>query len=313
MPNNTRTLLAALVVAAFTTAASAKIEREVDKSFQVLPGVHVKVTTSGGDIHVSSSKDSVVKIVAKEHIRAGSEADADEVLKKLDLKIENDGNEVTASAKYEEPLGFHFGSWPPVSVDFYVTLPRDAALDLKTSGGDVVVDDVDGTVKAHTSGGNVKLGSIGGEVDASTSGGNVSLDEGRAKVRLSTSGGNVDVGHIAGPAVLKTSGGDVKVETVDNTLTAETSGGDVRAGFSGTLKGDCELETSGGTVRAEVQKGVGFQLDASTSGGEVDASGLTITIDHGGSGKSSLSGAVNGGGPLLRLHSSGGDIKIVAH
>jgi hypothetical protein len=55
---------------------------------------------------------------------------------------------------------------------------------------------------------------------------------------------------------------------------------------------------------------VGLHLDARTSGGDVNAEGLTITIDHGGVGKSSLSGDVNGGGPLLKLRTSGGNIEI---
>jgi hypothetical protein len=57
-------------------------------------------------------------------------------------------------------------------------------------------------------------------------------------------------------------------------------------------------------------KGAGFHLDASTSGGEVRADGLTITLEHGGSGKSKLVGAVNGGGPRLKLRTSGGDVRI---
>lgn len=64
-------------------------------------------------------------------------------------------------------------------------------------------------------------------------------------------------------------------------------------------------------MKASVGKEAAFQLEASTSGGEVDAAGITITIDHGGIGRSSLSGQVNGGGPVLKLHSSGGDIKVV--
>jgi hypothetical protein len=252
----------------------------------------------------------VVKIVVKEHIRAGSDAEADDILKKLDLTLEQSGNEVTASAHYENSMGFHFGSWPPVEVDFIVTVPASASADLKTSGGDIIVSDLDGAVHAHTSGGDVKLGSIGGNIDASTSGGNVVLAEGRSSVRLSTSGGNVSAKHLVGPADLRTSGGDIKVDSVENTLRAETSGGDVKAGFDGDLKGDSSLSTSGGQVKASVRKDIGFHLDAATSGGEVDASGLTITIDHGGMGRSSLAGLVNGGGPLLKLRSSGGDIEV---
>jgi DUF4097 and DUF4098 domain-containing protein YvlB len=309
MISYTRLLATVSILAVLTASASAKIERVVEKSFQVQPGMLLKVATMGGNINVSTSNDSQVKIVAKEHIRADSEAEADEMLKKLELTIEQKGNEVTASASYEHE-GFHFGSWPPVQVDFVVTVPSSASAELKTSGGDVIVDDLDGTVNAHTSGGDIKLGTIGGDIDAHTSGGNVVLVEGRGKVRLETSGGNISAKRLVGPADLRTSGGDIKVESVENTLLAETSGGDVRAAFEGTLKGDCKLSTSGGQVRATVSKNASFHLEAGTSGGEVDASGLTITIDHGGAGKSSLSGSVNGGGPELKLHSSGGDIEI---
>jgi DUF4097 and DUF4098 domain-containing protein YvlB len=309
MISPTRLLATVSILAVLTATASAKIERVVEKTFQVQPGMHLKVSTMGGNITVSSSGDSQVKIVAKEHIRADSEAEADELVKKLELTMEQNGNEVVASASYEHE-GFHFGSWPPVQVDFVVTVPSTASAELKTSGGDVVVADLDGAVNAHTSGGDIKLGTIGGDIDAHTSGGNVVLVEGRAKVRLETSGGNISAKRLIGPADLRTSGGDIKVESVENTLEAETSGGDVRASFEGMIKGDCKLSTSGGQVRAAVSKGAAFHLDAATSGGEVDASGLTITIDHGGSGKSSLSGSVNGGGPDLKLHSSGGDIEI---
>jgi DUF4097 and DUF4098 domain-containing protein YvlB len=313
MPPFNRLIAAAGILAAFATSASAKIERTVERTFQVQPGVQINVSTAGGDVRIESSNDTVVKVVAKEHIRASSDAEADQLIQKLDLKIDQSGNEVNASASYENSMGFHFGSWPPVQVDFVVTVPVSASADLKTSGGDIIVGDLAGAVHAHTSGGDVKLGDIGGAIDASTSGGNVSLGEGRSSVRLSTSGGNVSAKHLVGPSDLRTSGGDIKVDSVENTLKAETSGGDVRAAFIGDLKGDCMLSTSGGQVKASMGKQVGFHLDASTSGGSVDASGLTITIDHGGMGRSSLAGQVNGGGPLLKLRSSGGDIDVSTH
>lgn len=312
MSQTSRFLSAACILAALAAPASAKIERDVEKTFTVQPGVLIKVSTSGGDIRVETSDGSAVKVVAKEHIHAGSEAEADELLKKLDLTIEQDGNIVVASASYASGVGFHFGSWPPVQVEFVVSVPASASAELKTSGGDIVVGDVAGPVHARTSGGNIKLGVIGGDIDGSTSGGNVVLAEGRGSVKLSTSGGNITADRTVGPADLDTSGGDIRVDSVRNTLRARTSGGDVRASFEGALKGDCTLSTSGGEVKASVAKDAGFHLDAETSGGEVDAGGITLTIDHGGMGKSSLAGEVNGGGPRLKLRSSGGDIKVVA-
>jgi hypothetical protein len=65
-------------------------------------------------------------------------------------------------------------------------------------------------------------------------------------------------------------------------------------------------------VKATVGRAAGLRLDARTSGGEVDLDGVAIAVDGGGVGKSRLTGNVNGGGPLLNLRSSGGDIAIVA-
>ena len=287
----------------------AKIERTVEKTFTVQPGGTLKVQTSGGNISVEAGGGDVVKVVAKEKIRADSDAEADELLKDLDLTIEQHGNDVTAIAKYEKKLGNWFGS-TPVQVDFTVTVPSRYNTDLKTSGGNVTVGDLTGEMLAKTSGGNVKLGNIDGTVEAGTSGGNVTLGSCTGDTKLRTSGGNVRAEKIVGRADLGTSGGDIRVQLVENTLSAHTSGGNVEAVIGGALKGDCSLGTSGGEVRVTVDRAAAFQLDAATSGGSVRADGLTITLDGGGAGKSRLSGKVNGGGPLLKLRTSGGSIRV---
>jgi len=63
-------------------------------------------------------------------------------------------------------------------------------------------------------------------------------------------------------------------------------------------------------VHVGVDKMAAFRLDASTSGGDVDAAGLTITMEKGNRDRSRLAGTVNGGGPLLKLRSSGGGIVV---
>ena len=287
----------------------ASIDRTVEKTFTVQPGGTLKVETAGGNISVEPGAGDTVKVLAKEKIRASSEAEADEVLKDLTLTIEQKGNDVTAIARYNRDRSNWFGS-QPVQVDFIVTVPGRYSTDLKTSGGNITVGDLAGTMEMRTSGGNVKLGNIDGTVDAGTSGGNVSLVSCTGDTKLKTSGGNVRAERIVGGADLETSGGDISVKLVENVLSARTSGGDVKAGIGGALKGECLLSTSGGDVSVTVDKAAAFQLDASTSGGRVRAEGLTITLNSGGAGRSHLSGKVNGGGPLLKLRTSGGDIKV---
>ena len=291
---------------------NAKIERTVEKTFTVQPGGTLKVETSGGNVSVEPGSGDTVKVIAKEKIRADSEAEADQILKDLELTIEQQGNDVTAIAKYHRGVTSWFGN-TAVQVSFIVTVPSRYNTDLKTSGGDVTVGNLAGRMQVRTSGGDVRLGNIDGSIDGGTSGGDIGLGSCTGDTKLHTSGGNVRAEKIVGKAEVDTSGGDIVIKLVENVLSAHTSGGDVEAGIGGVLKGDCSLGTSGGDVKVMVDKSAAFRLDASTSGGGVRADGLTITLDDGGSGKSHLSGKVNGGGPVLKLRTSGGSIRVVTN
>ncbi|HZZ20999.1 MAG TPA: hypothetical protein VFE25_16620, partial [Opitutaceae bacterium] len=103
-----RIVSAAFLAAVATSVASAKIDREVEKTFVVQPGMHLKVSTLGGNVTVHSSGDTKVTIVAKEHIHADNDVEADDMLKKLELTMEQSGNDITASASYEHSIGMHW-------------------------------------------------------------------------------------------------------------------------------------------------------------------------------------------------------------
>lgn len=290
---------------------SAKITRTVEKTFTVQPGGNFKAATQGGDIIIKTADANEVRITARQVIRASSEKEADEILQDLTLTFEQNGNDVVAEAKYEKGrVGFHWGNWPPVQVSFTVTVPRNFNLDLNTSGGDIAVASLKGNVRARTSGGGLKFDRIDGDLDGHTSGGDIVLTEGTARAKLGTSGGDIEIDRAGGPTEVSTSGGDITIHSVAQLISATTSGGNIKATLTEAIKQDMLLSTSGGDVRIRVVKGAGFQLDAGTSGGDVNAEGLTLTIDKGGVGKSRLVGSVNGGGPRLKLRSSGGDITI---
>jgi DUF4097 and DUF4098 domain-containing protein YvlB len=218
---------------------------------------------------------------------------------------------VVVESKYDKSSARNwFGNWPPVSVSFEITVPKNYHLNLNTSGGNIAVASLSGNVRARTSGGNLNFDRIDGDLDAGTSGGNITLREGTAKARLNTSGGNIDIDRAGGPTEVSTSGGDIMLRSVAQLIRATTSGGNVRAFITEPLRQDTYLDTSGGDVDVEVLKDAGFHLDAGTSGGSVQAAGLTITLEQGANGKNKLIGAVNGGGPRLKLRTSGGDITV---
>ena len=304
-------LLTAVLLTASTLTSHAEIHRVVEKIFPASAAGLLEVETYGGSIRVTPTSDPTVRVTARQRIKAGSESEADELLAKLELTLEQNGNDVRLAAKYERrPAGFRWGGWPPVHVDFEVKVPADFATRLMTSGGAITVGDLNGKADLRTSGGSIKLGKMGGPVEARTSGGGITLAAARGPVLLRTSGGPIDVGPVAGPADVATSGGGITVDSVAGRLRAHTSGGSIRAHLTGPLSDDCSLSTSGGSVRVTVNRAAAFQLDASTSGGGVDVTGVALTTEKLSRNRNQLVGVVNGGGPLLKLRTSGGGISV---
>jgi Putative adhesin len=290
---------------------NAKIERTVEKSFTVQPGGMLKVETDGGGIRVEAAAGDTVKIVIHQRFDASTDAEADEMLKHLTLTLEQQGNDVTAVAKYEgdrTSSWFHWGSWPPVQCEFRVTVPATYNVDLKTSGGGITVGNLAGKVQAHTSGGGLEFGRITGTIDGHTSGGGISVESCTGDVKVHTSGGGIHLGPVGGNAEVHTSGGGITIKEIAGVVNAHTSGGPIEASFSGPLKGDCELSTSGGGITVYVDPKSDFDLDARTSGGGVSCK-LPITV-VGEVKPGHLSGKVNAGGHELKLRSSGGGIHI---
>lgn len=312
-----RTLSAAslgVALLAFAATASAKIERVVEKTFPVSSGGQLRLKTYSGSVDVkpSAAGDNTVKVILVERIEASTDAEADEILQKMTLTFDATASDVSILAQYPKREGvkklFGFSSWPPVQLTWKIMAPASYRLDVDTAGGSITVGDFKGDIKADTSGGSIKIGSIEGNVHADTSGGSISLAAASGAARLDTSGGSIKVGTVRGPAHLDTSGGSIRVEQAENTVKADTSGGSIEVGFVGPLKGRCELDTSAGGITVRLDPNAAFDLDADTSAGGVTCD-FPITV-QGKMKRDHLAGKVNGGGPLLKLDTSAGSIRI---
>ncbi|HCF78420.1 MAG TPA: hypothetical protein DER52_01875, partial [Glaciecola sp.] len=104
-----------------------------------------------------------------------------------------------------------------------------------------------------------------------------------------------------------TSGGSIEVGEVLGELSARTSGGSIKATFAQQINRNAELKTSGGSIEATLPPQIQVNLKASTSGGRVSSDFLV----NGEISKRKVEGEINGGGPKLILHTSGGNIKII--
>jgi DUF4097 and DUF4098 domain-containing protein YvlB len=317
-----------LVVAVLLPAvASAETPANLKQSYPVSAGGKLVVDADRGSIEVTTAEASQLEIEVLREIKNVSESRAQEILDAHEVTFSQDGNTVTVTARGAAGWQGMWNSWlGGFKVRYLVKAPRVFDLDLKTSGGSIQVKQLKGQLKARTSGGSLRLGDIEGPVDASTSGGAIQLADCRGNASVRTSGGSIEIGggagsivartsggsirvrEFSGEAELRTSGGSLDIDRIKGRLEGSTSGGSIRAAFDGAPTGESKLATSGGGITVTLPENAALELDAATSGGRV-SSDLPVTVvgEHR---RNALKGAVHGGGPLLRLRTSGGSIHV---
>jgi hypothetical protein len=274
--------------------------KKFQQSFSVSPGGKLTLETDCGSLHIVGTSNNQVSVTAD---ISGREKD----VAQFEVTAVQQGNDVSVKGK-QGKSGSWFWNWSnDLQVEFTIEVPQRYNLHLNTSGGNVSVSAVEGTVEGETSGGNVDMSGVTGEVEFSTSGGNISAQDCTGKVHMETSGGNIGVNGVSGDVDVSTSGGNVKVGGVKGKVHAETSGGDVVVSVKGENKG-VFAETSGGSIRIEVPKSLAANIDAETSGGDVVCD-LPVTMS-GRIGDGRIKGTVNGGGATIHAHTSGGDVRI---
>jgi len=284
------------------------IEKRSQKSFTVTENGTLFLKTDIGAIDVEIGSDDTVVVEVSRKAKTASERRAERIMKDFTLDFRQDGKDVHVTAEYHR--GRRLMSWlgNRLHVRFTVRVPRTYNLDLRTSGGGIAVDDLEGRISARTSGGGLRFGAVKGPVVARTSGGTIRMEACGGIAELKTSGGSITLGRVHGDVTASTSGGSIRIEEIMGSIDAHTSGGSIKVAISRQPERNCRLTTSGGTITVSLFGGVKLNLDAKTSGGRVHTD-FPVTV-RGEISRRMLKAELNGGGPELYLRTSGGSIHI---
>jgi hypothetical protein len=208
-------------------------------------------------------------------------------------------------------------------------------LNVRTGGGTINIGSVKGKVMAESGGGNLALMSASDEVSLETGAGSIHVDKCTGKVKASTGGGSIDLGEIGGEASMETGGGSLKIGSATGLVTAETGGGGIElwgvpsahvetgAGpitakfIASNEKKDSVLETSVGDITIYMMPNVNMTVRASIEAANghtisSDFPEIKVTSEGGQWGPKLVSaeGSLNGGGPVLKVRTTMGNIYI---
>jgi DUF4097 and DUF4098 domain-containing protein YvlB len=205
-----------------------------------------------------------------------------------------------------------------------------------SGGGSIDLGKIGGDARVETGGGSIHISSAGGQVIASSGGGTVSV--GAAKnISLETGGGSIHVNKCTGEVKASTGGGSIDLNEIDGHALAESGGGSIHVG---PVKGGLRVETGSGPIVADLAAGGGSFSDSKleTAAGDIIvyipdnfaitiraavevASGVGIRSDfpglkisygnqQWGPREAYAEGSLNGGGPVLHVHTTTGMIEF---
>lgn len=220
---------------------------------------------------------------------------------------------------------------------------------VRTGGGQVRLGKVGGRVMCFSGGGSISADTIGGEAGLNTEGGEILVRLAKGLVRASTGGGNIrieradfgvtataragliEVVHAGGPVIAQTGVGAIRVRSASNVqceagsgaiqlravyggVSASTRSGSIVAELSGKPLQDSVLSTGAGDITVLIPSNLAVTVEAmSAYPGKrrivSDFAEIRPRVGPDGM-QSEAAGAINGGGPLLRLAAAGGTIYL---
>ena len=319
--------MTAFLVLFILTHGYADVEHSINQSYGVGPGGLLTLVTERGSIDVKSSKSARVEVDVIRKVAVDDEEKARKILDNFVIEFQHSKRDVTIHAGFKK---HRFSFWDDgrklLKIRYLIMVPEKYNLELKTSGGSISIENLEGQVHSKTSGGSLQFGDIRGPVSGETSGGSIKIERCTGTSVIKTSGGSIKIGEIDGDVEAKTSGGSIQIRRAKGSVNAKTSGGSIMvkevmgpiiASTSGGSvstyisrqpQSNCDLRTSGGNIEIYLFGDIAIDVDAETSGGKV-VTDFPVTV-QGELKRSVLEGKINGGGPELFLRTSGGHIKL---
>jgi DUF4097 and DUF4098 domain-containing protein YvlB len=267
----------------------------------------LEVDTGSGSIEISAGPGRDVTVIGKVRVNRKSfwrrGGDKDEILAAVlaNPPVELEGDRLTVGHIEDRSVRRR------VSISYVIVVPADTRVDADTGSGSISVSNIAAPVEVSAGSGRLTLENIDGPVRAKAGSGSIRAEQIAGEFRGKTGSGRISLSQTApGDVTVSTGSGSMELNGIDGALQASAGSGSVKV--EGRQQGDWELGTGSGSITVRLPDDAAFALDAeSRSGG--------ITVDHplmvqGKISKRHIRGEVRGGGPLLKVDTGSGSIRV---
>jgi DUF4097 and DUF4098 domain-containing protein YvlB len=180
-------------------------------------------------------------------------------------------------------FSFFGGKHKSVKVELHV--PRELELDVETSDGDVVAQNVAGRVHFSTGDGNVTATAVHGDIRLHTGDGHISGTNFDGTLDADTGDGNLQISGRFDSLSLKTGDGNIEAQVgggskVANAWTVRSGDGHITMRLPADLNANVDAHTGDGSITCDIPIMVSGTL-SHTVRGKLNAGGGTLSITSG--------------------------------
>jgi DUF4097 and DUF4098 domain-containing protein YvlB len=284
-------VVAATLAACDITVGAAQFSTKEEKKFAVTGIPQIELSTFDGSIEVRGwdKPEVLVEIEKRGHDQA--------TVDKIHVKATQSGNTITIDVPRVQPTS-HFGFSVSPSARLVVSVPLQSTLKAESGDGSVVVRRVNGTVNIRTDDGSVRVTEAKGELLVRTGDGSIQLNDVDGRVDAETRDGSITI-----DGVLRA----VRADSGDGSISLTARKGSA-------MDADWTATTGDGSIQVRVPDGFGADIDAVSNDGSVRIESLSGRTGDGSErerrDRSSVRGAIGGGGKTLKLRSGSGSIRL---
>jgi len=238
-----------------STLPATTLEDILDTTLAFSSGDQLTLANTNGEIEVTSWDRNEIRIEAHKKARGSDDQDLQSVLDNVTVIIDEVTGGITIDTEFPRS---GVNAWAnnkiSLSVDYLITVPNQANLDIETVNGRVGVRGVSGDIDIDTTNGGIEVTDSAGQVSAKSTNGGISIE--LAEVDASQS------------MTLRTTNGGVSLalpSSVQANLTARTTNGTIETDFPITMQG----RLSGTRLEGEINGG-GGEIDIKTTNGGIE-------------------------------------------
>ncbi len=313
--------VAVLLLSAWASPAAAQ-RLPFERTFDATAAATLDVSTIRGQIDITVGDTNRIVVEGTVTVRASWDTPPDALDRARRIAaappIEQQGDTLRLREAGDD------GDRRAVTVAYQVRVPRDTTIVARSESGAIAIAGVAGAMRVQTQSSSIRLARLGGAAEVVTGSGAVSVDGSDGDVRIQTSSsaitvkglraalhartqsGQVDA-VLTGPGAVdvQTGSSAIHLQGVSGAVLATTESG--RVHLFGRPGAAWDVVTGSGSVEVMLGGDPVLTLDATTRSGSVRTEDVTFT---GAKANRSMRGTIGGGGPLVRLASRSGSIKI---